>query len=179
MRTTLTSLFILLSLSVWSQKSPGEINATSPAWVIFDRESTPIKIYAMVEDCIDFCSTENNRKSTSGRITPLYSNQQINLYYCRVDTGWQPTMRDVQEDYNHPQGLTDKFLTKKTAFLVMQSHFMLGLRIYTDSTECYKFAGNFKRDDGKPSILKVPYLYRVKKSYDEIWRIRAKHLGIK
>lgn len=177
MKTTLISLFVVLCLSAFSQKSPGEINATSPAWVIFDRDSNPVKIYAMVEDCINFCSTENDRKPIPGRVMPMYSNQEINLYYCRVDTGWQPTSRDVQEDYNHPQGLSDKFLAKKTVYLVMQSHFKLGLKIYDNKEECQKYVDS--RGDGIPTVLEVPYYYRVKKSYDELWRIRAKQLGIK
>jgi len=158
-------------------KAPEVRTGTSPAWLIFDRERNLVKIYGAVEDCISFCSTENDRKPIAGRVMPSYSDQQVNLHYQRSDTAWQPTMRDVMEDYNHPQGLSDKFLAKKTVYVVMQNHFKLALMIYENQDDCREYVDS--RGDGKPTVLEVSYFYRVQKSYDEIWRIRKKQLGMK
>ena len=179
MRTAFT-LLVILSLSATLSPmphapSPQPTLGTRPAYVVFDRNLGPVKIYAAVEDCISFCGNANRRATAAGRVG-LYSDQQVDIFYHMPEEGWQPTQRDILEDYNHPQGLADKFLEQKTVYLVMQQHFNLGLRIYADSAACYRYAGSFKRDNGQPAIRKVSYFYRVKKSYDEIWRIREKQL---
>ena len=149
--------------------------ATRPAYIVFHHNRGPVKIYAATEDCILFCGTANRRESDAGR-PGIYSDQQVNIYYQTPEDGWQPGQRDILEDYNRPQGLPDKFLEQKTVYIVMQEHFELGLRIYADSAACYSFAASCARSNWQPVIRKLPYFYRSKKSYDEIWRIRESRL---
>jgi hypothetical protein len=150
-----------------AKEAPKEIIGSSNAWVIYDKDQKPVKVYANVGDCMQFI---NNKP---------FSNQQVNLIYCYIaDTArWEPSMREVQEDYIHPEMLSDKFLAQKTVYVVMQSHFKLALKIYDNKAYCQKYIDG--RGDGVPTVLEVPYFYRDKRSYDEIWRIREKRLGIK
>lgn len=179
MKTLFLSLLIAVTVSLQAQdqKVPIVRTGTSPAFVIFDRAGKLIKVYGAVEDCIEFCSTENNRKPIPGRVMPYYSNQEVNLHYQYVDTIWHPTNRDIMEDYNRPEFLKDKFLDQKTVFVVMQSSFNLVLKIYDTKERCQAYIDS--RGDGIPRVIEATYYYRTKKSYDEMWRIREKRLGIK
>ncbi|MDR0364152.1 MAG: hypothetical protein LBH92_03940 [Bacteroidales bacterium] len=136
---------------------------TSNAYVIFDKAGTPVKIYADAMDAIHFCSNQP------------YSNQQINLYYFKIqDTAlWEPNSKMSQDNVWNPEPLTDKFLAVDTVYLVMQKNFNLADRAYTFTRleEFTKYVENHN-----PEYLKIPYYYRDKRSFDEVYRIKKQRL---
>lgn len=150
-------LFILLLIAAFAATA---LCQTKPVWVVFDKQHKPVKVYAAVEDCMHFCSRTG------------YSNQQVNLYFQVDSSEWHPSNTVALDDLQHPQPLNDASLAKKSAYVIMQKNFDTMVdRVYLNATEAAKYAQNWKEKQ-----IELPYLYRDKKSYDEVYRIKRQHL---
>lgn len=167
MKKILAILLIALSTGLQAQ-NPNytrgrEHSGTSNAYVIFDKESRPVKVYADAADAIHFC---NNQP---------YSNQQINLYYFKAQdtTLWEPNSKMSQDNIWNPEPLKDGFLAVDTVYLVMQSNFKLADRAYTPGRldACQKYAETHNAE-----IIKIPYFWRDESSFEEVYRIKEKRL---
>ncbi len=142
-------LFLAITLSISAQA------LTKQASVVFDAKGKPVKVYANVEDCIDFCSTHQQ-----------YNNQQVNLYYTPDSTAYEPSATMLQDELYNPTPLTDKYLAQKKVYVVLQSNFtFLADRVYMNLAEGKSYIDNFKL-----TVVELPYYYRNKASYDEIYR---------
>jgi hypothetical protein len=148
-------LIAAFAASVWCQDMQ-----TKPVWVVFDKQHKAVKVYAAVEDCIRFCNLKG------------YSNQQVNLYFRSDSSEWHPSNAIAIDDRQYPQPINDVSLAKKSVQVVMQKNFdTMADRAYLDATEAAKYAQNWKEKQ-----IELPYLYRDKKSYDEVYRIKRQRL---
>lgn len=164
----LSTILILCIFNVNAQKTD-TIKATSHAWIVYDMKGKPLKVYQTSEDCTGYCFDHEKE----GR-----KNQQINLFYGYKSDSvmWKPNRAAIQEDYLHPESLNDKYLSVDTIYIVMQEHFPIADRAYEKIrlADCYKYATNHEL-----RVIKLPYLYRTKRSYEQIMAIKKKRLGIK
>jgi len=153
-------LFTLLLIAAFAASAWCQSMQTKPVWVVFDKQHKPVKVYAASEDCIRFCSRTG------------YSNQQVNLYFHADSSEWHPSNAIALDDRQNPQSLNDASLSKKSVQVVMQKNFdTMADRAYLDATEAAKYAQNWKEKQ-----IELPYLYRNKKSYDEVYRIKRNRL---
>jgi hypothetical protein len=156
MKTKLILLLSLFTINLFA----GDL-LTSPVYVIYNSDGDPVKVYQKAEDYIHFI---NKNKQ--------YSEQDARLYYQEDTTTWQPTSAMLADELQNPDPLTDKFLAKKTIYLVMQSNFYLVDRAYLNLDDGQKYIDNFKL-----KYIEVPYYYRNKQSYDELYRIKKNRLN--
>ena len=156
---------LLLQTAVNAQKHGDEYTGTLPIYLVFSTTTgKPIKAYQEPIDYIHFIG-----------VNKPYREQDINLHYMRIKdtTQWEPNSKMLQDNAYNPEALSDKFLSIDTIYVVMQQHFNLADRAYTFSRleDCIKYADKFKLE-----YIKIPYYYRDKRSYDEVYRIKKKRL---
>jgi hypothetical protein len=159
-------IFMLFVLKAQKQE---EMHKGTKGIAIIFSDKKPLKAYADVTDCSHFMR-KNMAKS--------YFYQDVNLHYgYTIDsTTWKPNNKMIQDDIYNPEPIDDKFLAKDSICVIMQENFNLADRAYTLSRreDCNEYADNFKL-----KYYKVLYLYRDKKSYDKIYEIKKKRLGVR
>lgn len=142
-------LFITITLSISAQA------LTKQTSVVFDASGKPVKVYSNVEDCINFCAKNQQ-----------YSNQQVNIYYTPDSTSYEPSAAVLQEEITNPTPLQDKYLAQKKVYVVLQRNFAsLADRVYMNITEGKSYIDNFKL-----TVVELPYFYRDKNSYDNLYK---------
>ena len=141
---------------------------TKPVWIVFDKANHPIKVYQEPIDCFAWMDIHNE-----------CSYQSVNLYYRENNdtTVWKPTSMMITDCTYHPVALSDKFLTHDTIYVIMQNRpetAHIADRVYQYKEDGQKYVDNFKL-----KFIKVAYLARNKKSYDEIYRTKRKKIANK
>lgn len=149
MKTLILSAFIVLSLALQAQ--------TSRIYVVFKKDADPVKAYSNDEDYYTF--VENK---------PYFA-QEVKLH-SQDSTAWKPSDKLLIDDVYYPEELPEKFLAKKTVYVVMQKQNNLADAVFTNLEDCKKYADNWQE-----KYVEVPYFYRNKASYDEVIRLRKKH----
>ena len=139
---------------------------TKPVWIVFDKIHQPLKVYQEPIDCFKWMDAHNE-----------CSYQSVNLYYRENNdtTTWHPSNLMITDCTYHPVSLSDKFLSRDTVYVIMQNRpetAHIANRVYQYTEDGQRYVDNFKL-----KFIKVPYLWRDKKSYDEIYRIKRKKLS--
>lgn len=160
MKTILTILTVLTTLTLSAQ--PGN----KSVYVVFNKQSQPVKVYDKVEDVIRF--TDNQP----------YSYQDVRLQFDTEKDAkyWQLETTQTQVmDLIDPVPLTDAQLATDSVFIVMQSSLPLAEKVFTRGrkADCDAYAENFGA-----KVIKVPFYYRDEKSEKAKKANRAKR-GIK
>jgi len=156
-------IFCFLVLSIFISNAQ-----TKPVWIVFDKSKHPLKVYQEPIDCFAWMNNHNE-----------CSYQSVNLYYRESNdtTIWHPSNLMITDCTYHPIALSDKFLTRDTVYVIMQNSketAHIADRVYQYTEDGQNYIDNFKL-----KFIKVPYLLRDKKSYDEIYRIKRKKLVVK
>ncbi len=160
MKTILTAIAIFIALSLSAQ------SGSKSVYVVFNKQSQPIKVYDKPEDVIRF--TDN----------APYSYQDVRLQFDKEKDAkyWHlETTASQVKDLADPVPLTDAQLATDSVFIVMQSTLPLADKVFTNGrkTDCDEYADNFRA-----KVVKVPFYYRDEKSAEAIERDRARR-GIK
>jgi len=159
MKKLILSLFILASLHTQAQT----YLYCKPISVVFDKSHKPLKAYQEPIDCYKWMDKHNE----------CSFQESVNLYYRPDSAGYDPSNMVHLDDTYHPTGITDKFLKCDTIYLIMQnrpetSH--IADRAYRLAEDGQKYLDNYHLQ-----YIKIPYLSRDKRSYDEIYRIKKQH----
>jgi len=144
-------LFALIVVSLALQAQPTRI------YVVLNKDAEPVKAYSNDEDYYTF--VENR---------PYFA-QEVKLY-SQDSVVWKPSDKLLIDDVYYPEELPEKFLAKKTVYVVMQKLNNLADAVFTNLEDCKKYADNWQE-----RYVEVPYFYRNKASYDEVIRLRKKH----
>lgn len=149
-------LFINLSFVLSAQ------NVNKSVYVVFNKQSQPVKVYDKVEDVIRF--TDN----------APYSHQDVHLQFDKEKDAkyWQLENTQTQvKDLTDPVPLTDAQLAVDSVYIVMQSSLQLADKVFTKGSkiDCDEYAENFRA-----KVIKVPFLYRDEKSVKAVKANRAK-----
>ena len=152
------ALFIAISISA---KSGGK-----SVYVIFNKQSQPVKVYDKSGDVIRFL---DNKPFTYQDVRLQFDKEKDAKY-------WQfETTQTQVKDLADPVPLTDTHLAIDSVYIVMQPSLLLVDKVFTKSRkiDCDEYAKNFL-----PKVIKVPFYYRDEKSVRAIKADRAKR-GIK
>lgn len=160
MKTILTTIALIIALSLIRQGSSKSV------YVVFNKQSQPVKVYDKVEDVIRFTDSAP------------YSYQDVRLQFDAEKDAkyWQLEATGSQiKDLADPVPLTDAQLATDSVFIVMQLSLPLADKVFTKGrkTDCEEYAENFRA-----KVIKAPFYYRDEKSAKAIKTDRAKR-GIK
>lgn len=160
------SIKLLALIAIFAHLSTSAQNASKSVYVVFNKQSQPIKVYDKVEDVIRFADNAP------------YSYQDVRLQFDkeRDSQYWQLETTQTQVmDLSDPVPLKDIHLATDSVYIVMQASLPLADKVFTKGLkiDCDEYAENFRA-----KVVKVPFLYRDEKSVKAIKANRAKR-GIK
>lgn len=102
-----------------------------------------------------------------GQFMELYT-----AYWSNDTTRYRPDNWEIISDQDRPLPLERQWLQTDTIYVLMQSIHKLGIRAYMLEEECRKQAEIYHTN-----YYAVPYFYRNKASYDELYRRRLAKLN--
>lgn len=120
-------LFLLLSLLGYSLTAQ-----ISSVHVVFAKDADPVRAYTNMVDYGRFIENK-----------PFFA-QEVRIYGEMDSTEYKLTINEQIYDIYHVEYLPDKFLSKKTVFVVIQRNHNLADRVFTNLEECKKYAANWQ-----------------------------------
>lgn len=169
---SLTTLLLIVSAALfaqvkatdpWVSDVPPTITGTSRCFVVFNQPTgKPVKVYQMVEDCINFVYNQ-----------PYYY-QDKELYYRLDTTRWQVPNAWAIEDLRQPTPLADKYLATKDVYVALDTAINVVIKVFDTEEDGKVYVKKFPMP-----LITLPYYHRTAKSYEQIHLIQKKRLGIK